>query len=79
MHGPKLQYSNTNLKHLPGFGFGVHTYQSPESQFKIHILWHFGLSTPLPHLFFPWSLTRSEIKGEKLCSESMEIQTFSPL
>lgn len=28
MHDSKLQYSNTDLKHLFGFGAGVHTYQS---------------------------------------------------
>lgn len=43
MHGPKLQYSNTDLKHLLRYGVEVYTISVTKSQFKMHILWHFGL------------------------------------
>lgn len=42
VHGPKLQYANTDLKHLLRIGVGVHTISVTESQFKILILWLFN-------------------------------------
>jgi len=62
MHGPKLQYSNTDLQHLLGFGVGVHTISVTESQFKIHILWHFGLVLPSTLIF---SLIRNELWNQR--------------
>lgn len=43
VHGPKLQYANTDLKHLLRLGVEVHPLSVTESQFRIQILWHFGL------------------------------------
>lgn len=50
-HGPKMQYSNTDLNHLLGFG-GVRTTSVTESQFKI--LGHSELLLPLH--YFPFTL-----------------------
>lgn len=65
MHGPKLQYSNTDLKCLFVFGIWVHTTSVTESHFKILIVGHSGLSLHLhtSSYFGPYLEIRNCSKG----------------